>query len=75
MWPMAPGADGGDCYGTGSVPGKQRQPGDLSNFWHLSGVKFRRKQLHKKLEFGYLTTWVLPPRKSRFLVLIFFITL
>lgn len=37
VWPVAPGADGGDGYSTGGVPGKQRQPGDLSNFWHLSG--------------------------------------
>lgn len=36
VWPMAPGADGGDRYSTGGVPGKHRQPGDMNNFWHLS---------------------------------------
>ena len=55
---MAPSADGGDCYSTGSVPGKQRQPGHLKNFWHLSEVKLRCKQLHENLEFWYFITWV-----------------
>lgn len=72
VWPVAPGADGGDCYSTGGVPGKQRQPGDLRDFWHLSGRKLRSKRLPEKLEFWYFTTLVFPPSEYRFLVLFFF---
>lgn len=61
VWSVAPRADGGDGYSTGGVPGKQRQPGDLSNFWRLPRGKLRSKQLPEKLEFGYFTTLVFPP--------------
>lgn len=41
MWPMAPYADGADGYSTGSVPGQQGQPDDLSNVRQLPQLKAR----------------------------------
>lgn len=61
MWPMAPHADGGDCYSTGSIPGQQRKPANLNNLWQLPGVKISSKQLNEKCRFGYLcfpSNWI-----------------